>query len=149
MEPTKHLAARECCDFSTRFDARLDAVPAAMHAVAEQLRRCGVADDMVERSELILEELFRNAVLHGYGGDCGQAVWVGVGEHDGRVAFWVEDAAPAFDPLSAHCAHAGRDLQAPAEQLEVGGVGLLLIRRLAADVRYSRQGGRNRTTVRW
>lgn len=149
MEPTKHLAARECCDISTRYDARLDAVPAAMQELATQLRRFGVAEELVERSELILEELFRNAVLHGYGGDCAESVWLGVSAQDGAVAFWVEDAAPAFDPLSAWCAHPGRDLLAPAEQLEVGGVGLLLIRRLADDVRYAREGGRNRTTVRW
>ena len=145
MEQPGNYSARNSCNFSTRFDARLEAVPAALAFVAQALRRNGVAQDLVERSELILEELFRNTVLHGYRGDGLRPVWVGV--EDKR--FWLEDEAPPFDPLTAFCAHAERDLKAPAEQLEVGGVGLLLIRRLAAKIEYSYTGERNRTVVTW
>ena len=145
MEQPGNYSARNSCNFSTRFDARLEAVPAAPAFVAQGLRRNGLAQDLVERSELILEELFRNTVLHGYRGDGQRPVWVGV---DG-LAFWLEDEAPPFDPLTAFCAHDERDLTAPAAQLEVGGVGLLLIRRMATRIEYSHTGDRNRTVVSW
>lgn len=145
MEQPKDYAARNSCNFSTRFDARLEAVPAALAFVAQALRRNGVAQDLVERSELILEELFRNSVLHGYRGDTRGAVWVGV---EGR-RFWLEDEAPPFDPLTAFCAHTKRDLTAPAQQLEIGGVGLLLIRRMATHIEYHHTGERNRIVVAW
>lgn len=145
MEPTGNYSARNSCNFSTRFDARLEAVPAALAFVAQALLRNGVAQDLVSRSELILEELMRNAILHGYRGDSLKPLWVGV---EG-ARFWLEDEAPPFDPLTAFCAHSGRDMRAPAEQLEVGGVGLLLIRRLAAQVEYLHTGERNRVVVTW
>ncbi|HZV63624.1 MAG TPA: ATP-binding protein [Telluria sp.] len=145
MEPTANYSARNSCNFSTRFDARLEAVPAAQAFVAQGLLRNGVAQDLVARSELILEELMRNAILHGYRGDSLQPLWVGV--EGGK--FWLEDQAPPFDPLTAHCAHGQRDMRAPAEQLEVGGVGLLLIRRLAKQVEYVYADERNRITVSW
>ena len=145
MEPTGNYSARNSCNFSTRFDARLDAVPAAQAFVAQGLARNGVAQDLVARSELILEELMRNAILHGYRGDSLQPFWVGV---DG-ACFWLEDEAPPFDPLTAFCAHSGRDMGVPAAQLEVGGVGLLLIRQLAKQVEYVHTGERNRITVSW
>ena len=145
MESTGNYSARNSCNFSTRFDARLEAVPAAQAFVAQGLLRNGVAQDLVSRSELILEELMRNAILHGYRGDSLQPLWVGV---EGS-RFWFEDEAPPFDPLTASCPHSGRDMSAPAEQLEVGGVGLLLIRQLARQVDYEHTGERNRIVITW
>lgn len=149
MEHSAAAPATASCNFSTRFDARLDAVSPAMAFLAQGLRRAGLAHDLVARSEMILEELMRNAVLHGYRGDSLRPVWIGIAGAAGAVQFWLEDEAPRFDPLTAFCAHEGRDLGAPAGQLEIGGVGLLLIRRLAARAAYSYRDGRNRVTVSW
>src|ERR1700758_3448913 len=84
------------CTHLVQFPARLDAVPDAMALAAQALQRDGLAPGAVARAELILEELFRNSVLHGYGGDSGQPVWVGVSA--GRLYY--QDAAPPFDPLT-------------------------------------------------
>lgn len=145
MEANPHEAVPTCCNFSTRFDARLDAVPAAQAFLAQALRRNGVAQDLVARAELILEELFRNSVLHGYGGDSQYAVWIG-GDGVG-AAFWYEDEAPPFNPLEADIG-----VRAPAagraiEDQPVGGVGLMLIRKMARSVDYARRNGRNRIAV--
>jgi anti-sigma regulatory factor (Ser/Thr protein kinase) len=150
MNPTGKQAAPGSCNFSTRFDARLDAVPAAQAFVAQALRRCGVAQDLVHRSEMILEELMRNAILHGYRGLPLQSVWVGVAaDGPGQASFWFEDSAPAFDPLAAGAALDEPDMAGPIEKLAVGGVGLVLIRRLAPKVAYSYEAGRNRVAVCW
>jgi anti-sigma regulatory factor (Ser/Thr protein kinase) len=150
MKPSGNQATPTSCNFSTRFDARLDAVPAAQAFVAQALRRSGVAQDLVERSEMILEELMRNAVLHGYRGASMQSVWVGVtGGERGHASFWFEDAAPPFDPLSAPCPVDASDMQGPLELLQPGGVGLLLIRRLATHIAYTHEEGRNRVAVCW
>lgn len=150
MNPTGNQPAQGSCQFSTRFDARLDAVPAALAFVAQGLRRCGVAQDLVGRSEMILEELMRNAIVHGYRLAPLQSVWVGVtGGQPGQASFWFEDSAPPFDPLTAPCPGEGNDMDGPAEKLLVGGVGLMLIRRLAPHIGYSHENGRNRVAICW
>jgi anti-sigma regulatory factor (Ser/Thr protein kinase) len=124
-----------------QFPARLDAIPGAMAFAAMALQQAGLAPGMVARAELILEELLRNSVLHGYGGDSAQSVWVGV---QGRVLRY-EDAAPPFDPLTE--GPPAPDPALPLERQAVGGIGLLLIRQLGGAVVYSHVGGHNRIEI--
>lgn len=123
------------------FPARLETVPVAMAFVAQALRDDGATPMVVARAELILEELFRNCVLHGYGGDGARPVWVGAGP----AFLCFEDAAPPFNPLCD--GPPPPDPSAPLEQRRVGGVGLLLIRQLGAAVTYHYGDGRNRIEI--
>jgi anti-sigma regulatory factor (Ser/Thr protein kinase) len=100
-----------------------------------------VAPERVARCDLVLEELFRNSVLHGHGGDSAHSIWLGV-DHG---VLWYEDEAPAFDPLMAALPDGGavREL----EEQRVGGVGLMLIRQLPSQVAYCYRDGRNRIVI--
>ncbi|ELX08800.1 hypothetical protein Jab_2c08590 [Janthinobacterium sp. HH01] len=124
-----------------RFPARLDAVPGAMAFAAMALQQAGLAPGVVARAELILEELLRNSILHGHGGDSAHSVWVGV---DGALLVY-EDEAPAFDPLTQ--GPPPPDPARPLEDQQAGGVGLLLIRQLGSAVAYRHSGGRNRIEI--
>lgn len=126
------------CTTLVQFAARLDAVPGAMAFVTQALQQHGLAPGPVARAELILEELFRNTVLHGYGGDSEQGIWIGV--QDGRLYY--QDAAPPFNPLCQ--GPEPLDPAQPVDQLRVGGVGLLLIRELGSAISYEYSDGRNR-----
>src|SRR5476651_604803 len=97
-----------------RFPARLDAIDGAMAFAAMALQQAGLAPGVVARAELILEELLRNSILHGYGGDSAHSVWVGV--DGGRLCY--EDAAPPFDPLTQ-----GPPPPDPARSIEEQSVG--------------------------
>ena len=55
----------------------------------------------------------------------------------------VSDTGTPFDPLSA----ADPDLDAHIDERPVGGLGLYLIRSLAQDIRYRREGDTNLLTV--
>jgi anti-sigma regulatory factor (Ser/Thr protein kinase) len=124
-----------------RFPARLDAIPGAMAFAAMALHQAGLAPGVVARAELILEELLRNSILHGYGGDSEHAVWVGV---RGQVLCY-EDAAPPFNPLTQ--GPPAPDPARPLEQQVVGGIGLLLIRQLGSAVAYTYNRGHNRIEI--
>jgi len=124
-----------------RFPARLDAVPGAMSFAAMALQQAGLGPGVVARAELILEELLRNSILHGHGGDSAHSVWVGV---EGALLVY-EDEAPAFDPLTQ--GPPPPDPARPIEDQQVGGVGLLLIRQLGSAVAYRHSGGRNRIEI--
>ena len=129
------------------YPARLDALPAALAHVADGLHAAGVAPGPVARAELILEELFRNSVLHGYQGGSAQGVWLGVWSGAGLAGFCYEDAAPPFNPLRDGPPSAAPDPALSIAEQPVGGVGLLLIRQLGRSIAYEYRAGRNCLTV--
>ena len=129
------------------FPARLAALPDALAHVADGLRAAGAAPGAVARAELILEELFRNSVLHGYRGDAAQSVWLGVWSDGQGAGFLYEDAAPPFNPLRDGPASAAPNPALSIAEQPVGGVGLLLIRQLGQAIHYEYRDGRNSLMV--
>jgi serine/threonine-protein kinase RsbW len=110
----------------------------------------GVAHDDMLRLVLVAEELFTNAVEHGYAdgaGDAGALVRLELAHEPGRLQLFVEDSAPAFDPLAqARRGASGLD-EADVEARPVGGLGLVLVEQLAAEARYAREQGCNRLWI--
>ena len=56
----------------------------------------------------------------------------------------VDDDGAPFDPLQAP----EPDTSRPVEERPVGGLGILIVRRLMDEITYHRAGGRNRLTMR-
>jgi serine/threonine-protein kinase RsbW len=99
-------------------------------------RDCGFPDDERARLLVILEELFTNVVAHGYGA---ASVAVALGWRRGWLTIDFVDDGPPFDSL----AHARPDLDAPAEQRPIGGLGIAIVRALIDRGRYRRKGACN------
>ena len=112
-----------------------------LEAFAEAFARdCGLADDERARLLVILEELFTNVVAHGYEGEFeADSVAVALDWRRGRLTINFVDDGPPFDPL----AHSAPDLDAPAEQRPIGGLGIAIVRALVDRARYCRQDHRN------
>jgi anti-sigma regulatory factor (Ser/Thr protein kinase) len=112
-----------------------------LEAFAEAFARDrGLADEERARLLVILEELFTNVVAHGYGrGFAAASVAVALDWRRGRLTINFVDDGPPFDPL----AHSAPDLDAPAEQRPIGGLGIAIVRALVDRARYCRQGHRN------
>jgi anti-sigma regulatory factor (Ser/Thr protein kinase) len=99
-----------------------------------------IEDDERRRAVLLVEELFANSVLHGYGGDSEQPVWLTLElETDGcRIVY--EDCAPAYDPFSVD----EPDLDATLpEDRPIGGLGIVFLNELSTARSYARRGDRN------
>lgn len=92
---------------------------------------------------LALEEIVTNVIAYGF--DAGaHTIDVDVWLEDGSVHATVTDAGKAFDPLQ----RADPDVTAPLEDRQVGGLGVMLVKRLMDDVTYARQDGKNVLTMR-
>jgi len=96
---------------------------------------------------LCLEEAVMNVVMHGHGeGEPGEIV-VSLGRGPG-AALWarVADRAPPFNPVAAPLPPAHRP---SLQEGPLGGRGLRLMRRFAADLHYERRDGQNLLTLRF
>jgi anti-sigma regulatory factor (Ser/Thr protein kinase) len=126
--------------------SRMHSLPRAAAFVEEFCGRHGVGTEDTLRLTLIVEELFTNTVEHGHGGDCDAPVRLALSAGPAELTLWYEDDAPAFDPR-AGAERAADGLDTPAAGHRVGGLGLVLVVRMAASVDYAREGGRNRLRV--
>ena len=122
--------------------ARVEDLNASLEAV---LSRHGIVSGLRDDVRLIVEELASNAIDYG-------AADAPVGQHElsvnididcERLTLDFRDKGTPFDPLSA----ADPDLDADIDDRPVGGLGLYLIRSLAEDIHYRREGDTNRLTV--
>ncbi len=130
------------------FAARLGALPATAAFIDAFCARNGLGSADALRLTLVVEELFTNSVLHGYGGECDAPIEVALATAaGGEIALVYEDAAHPYDPLSQFAA-APEHLIGTVESRPTGGLGIHLVRELAASVCYAREAGRNRLTLR-
>jgi serine/threonine-protein kinase RsbW len=95
-------------------------------------------------TNLALEEVFANVVLHGYRDSDSHEISVHAAVGDGTVTLTVEDDGIAFNPLDAPAA----DITQALEDRPVGGLGIHLIRSLMTEVAYARVDGRNRLEMK-
>jgi anti-sigma regulatory factor (Ser/Thr protein kinase) len=113
---------------------------------AEEFARChGLPEAARSRLQIILEELFTNAVNYGYPERVPAAgrIEVGLTLTKGRIEIHFSDDGRPFDPLS----HTPPDLdQVPADR-PLGGLGLHLLRSFVAKANYRRNHGRNHLTL--
>jgi serine/threonine-protein kinase RsbW len=104
----------------------------------------GIPADEVARLQVILEELLTNVVKYGYRGGLGHgSIAVALARDGDRIVIEFDDDGVAFDPLT----HQAADLQLPADERPVGGIGLHLLRSLTDEAHYRRERDRNHLSM--
>jgi serine/threonine-protein kinase RsbW len=103
-------------------------------------RRNALTRTEASRLSIILEELFTNAVNHGYEGEAGMgSIAVALTFDVGRLSIDFSDDGREFDPLSRPLPN----LDGPAAGRRIGGLGLRIVRSLVDEAKHFRSGGRN------
>ncbi len=124
-----------------RFPARMESLD-AMLALLRSLVAV-VGEEPLLRAETAIEELLTNTVVHGKSARSPVAfVWISVQLVDGACALQYQDKQSPFDP-HVHIAEALLRTTNPMDQRPPGGLGLLMVNRLADGFRYQRAGDRN------
>lgn len=119
--------------------ALVSALPEIRRRVVAVAGMAGVAAEVVQRLDLVLEEAVMNTALHGYGGAGGPLLVELAAGEEGSLELLLTDQAKSFDP----CAAPAPDLSQPLEQRPVGGLGVHLIRTMSDGISYCRDKGRN------
>jgi anti-sigma regulatory factor (Ser/Thr protein kinase) len=124
------------------FAARRDAVPAMVDFVAEQAILAGLADRRVAHLRIAVEEIALNISEHAAGG-AEVCLGIAVRGDARRFVAELEDDGPAFDPGAAPTPHVDAQLDGTC----LGGLGVLLVRRLMDGFHYRRERSRNVVTL--
>jgi anti-sigma regulatory factor (Ser/Thr protein kinase) len=105
----------------------------------------GLPARAADRAELLLEEIVMNVCMHGFDDQAGAVVDLCAQASPDGCTLVFEDAGRPFDPTAGALAERPTSL----EETEPGGLGLVLLRRMASDLAYERTAeGRNRLSVR-
>ena len=125
----------------------LEAKTASLDQVVEFVREgtleASLPETLIGEVDLMVEEIFVNVCRHAYPDSAPGVVavtyWVPAA---GELKIEVADQGVEFNPLTAESADVTSDL----EDRPVGGLGIFLVKTLAASLTYRREGGWNRLT---
>ena len=123
-----------------RFPAKMDSMAEIRTFVEDACTTARIGREDCLKLLLIVEELFTNTVTHGYREESESPVWIAFDPCDTGFTLRYEDAAPPHNPFGEY---RPMDTGALIAQQPVGGLGLKLVRSLATDAVYSREGERN------
>lgn len=110
--------------------ATMTSVETGRLAILDYLAPLAIDDRVINRIEVVFEELVGNLVRHG----AVDTITIGVLARPDEIELLFEDGGPEFNPL---------ELTTPSrfttlEEAEIGGLGIPLVRRLSRSVRYER-----------
>lgn len=122
------------------FIANLEQLHMILKWITDELKSIGVESGSIHRIELASEEALVNIMNHAYQGRSEKVEIKVESFANSHVEISFIDSGPPFNPLDAKPA----DLNQPIEKREIGGLGIHLIRNCVDDVRYMRDGEKNR-----
>ena len=99
--------------------------------------------DLVFNLNLVLEEAVSNVILYAYPKEESQEIYLSASVLDNNLVFVLTDTGKEFDPTQAPDA----DVTLSAEEREIGGLGIFLIRQIMNKVEYQRINGKNLLTL--
>jgi len=127
---------------SIELPARLDQLHPFMEFAVSFASERGFAGRTLQNIELCLEEALVNIFSYAYKNTAGRAGVECLFE-GGVLTIKVTDSGFPFDPLDVH----SPDVHANMAANRIGGYGIVLIKKLTDDVRYTRENDKNILTL--
>lgn len=102
-----------------------------------------LAPDVRFNLNLVLEEAVANIINYAYPKDEHESIYLSARMHEDSIVLVLTDTGKEFDPTMAP----GVDVTLSAEERQIGGLGIFLIRQIMNEVRYERIDGKNVLTL--
>ena len=99
--------------------------------------------DVVFNLNLVLEEAVVNVINYAYPKEEHQSIYLSAALHEGSIVLILTDTGKEFDPTMAPDV----DITLSADEREIGGLGIFLIRQIMNEVKYERIDGKNILTL--
>ena len=92
---------------------------------------------------LVLEEAVTNVIMYAYPQEQNEHIYLTAKKQDDRLVFVLTDSGIAFDPTQTPDA----DITLSANERQIGGLGIFLIRKIMNEVKYERIDDKNVLTL--
>ncbi len=99
---------------------------------------------LVMNLNLALEEAISNIILYAFPQKMGEEISIKCTEVNNSLIFIISDKGVEFDPTRVSEA----DITLSAEEREIGGLGIFLIRQIMDEVKYERIDNKNILTIK-
>jgi len=121
-------------------DAAIENVPTVTAFVDQQFEQLDCPPKMQMQVDIAIDELFGNIANYAYNPETGSAtVRVEVKENPTEIVITFIDNGVSYDPL----AKADPNTTLSAEQREIGGLGIYMVKKSMDDVSYEYKNGQN------
>ena len=107
--------------------------------IEELSEELDLAPELVFNLNLALEEAISNVILYAYGEERQTEISLSANMSDNNLTFVLTDYGKEFDPTKVPDA----DVTLSAEEREIGGLGIFLIRQIMNTIEYQRVDGKN------
>ena len=132
------------CDYYFELKSELSELDALCRHLEDCGNMLGLHQKCVLEINVGLEELFTNIVSYGYEDGLEHQIKFSLSRHDDALIVRVEDDGIPFNPLDEKKHEAPTDL----DSIDIGGLGIHLIKNMVDDVDYKRSGGKNKVILR-
>ena len=102
-----------------------------------------LSPDIVFNLNLVLEEAVVNVIHYAYPKEEHQFIFLSARMNDDSIVFVLTDTGMEFDPTTVPDA----DVTLSADDRQIGGLGIFLIRQIMNEVKYERIEGKNVLTL--
>ena len=107
--------------------------------IEELSEEMALAPELTFNLNLALEEAVSNVILYAYGEEKQKEISLSANMSDNNLTFVLTDYGKEFDPTKVPDA----DVTLSAEEREIGGLGIFLIRQIMNTIEYQRVDGKN------
>ncbi len=126
-----------------KIDSHLDQIERIGRFIQEAAQNAGFDEMESYACELAVSEACENIILHGYGDDSTGEIEVFVQTEPDNITIELWDDAPPFDP-----ANYSTKLDPPIDDPPIGGLGLVIMRKVMDEMEYHRREGYNQLRMR-
>ena len=113
--------------------------------VEQFLEYCHCSEKVILQTDMAVEEIFVNIACYAYGSDTGTVtIFVEYIDFPPSVSITFTDCGIPYNPLTK----SDPDTTLSAEEREIGGLGIFLVRQLMDTVEYERKDGYNILTMK-
>lgn len=124
-------------------EAKTERLPEVLSFIGAELESAACSMKSQMQLEVAVEELFVNIASYAYAPGTGD-VEIGIRIEDGAAEIRFVDGGIPYDPVN----RTDPDVNLPAEEREIGGLGILMVKKSVDEMRYAYRNGKNVLTIR-
>ena len=128
-----------------KIEAKKENFEKVLAFVDEALEKAGVPYEVQLSVEMAIEEIYLNIVYYAYAQKDGDAIILtDINEKDKIMTLTFIDEGPEYNPLLKEDPDTTMDIM----DRPIGGLGILMVKKMMDDVAYCRENGENHLTIK-